>query len=76
MKSFKKNGGSYRISDKQYETEGAVISSEDEVISKADAVLQMNIMSDENLHKLKSNQILLSFNHFKMKIKRYGIKKY
>ncbi len=48
------------ISDKEYETEGAtVLSSFDEVISSSDIILQMNILSDENLNKLKKNQILV-----------------
>ena len=48
------------ISDKEYEIEGASILSDDEaVINESDAILQMNILSDENLSKLKENQILI-----------------
>ena len=48
------------ISDKEYEIEGASILSDDiSVINESDAILQMNILSDENLSKLKENQILI-----------------
>ena len=47
------------ISDNQYETEGASILSNEEVISNSHAILQMNIPNDENLNKLKKNQILI-----------------
>ncbi len=47
------------ISDKNYETEGASIKSINETISNADAILQMNIPSNENLDKLKKDQILV-----------------
>ena len=47
------------ISDKSYETEGASIKSIDETISTSDAILQMNIPSNENLDKLKKDQILV-----------------
>ena len=35
------------------------LQNEDEVISNSDAILQMNILEDENLNKLKSDQILI-----------------
>ncbi len=48
------------IKDKDYELEGAnIINNEDELISNSNAILQMNILSDENLKKLKKNQILI-----------------
>ena len=47
------------ISDKNYETEGASIKSINETISASDAILQMNIPSNENLDKLKKDQILV-----------------
>ncbi len=47
------------ISDKSYETEGASIKSINEIISSSDAILQMNIPSNENLDKLKKDQILV-----------------
>ena len=47
------------ISDKNYETEGASIKSINEIISNSDAILQMNIPSNENLDKLKKDQILV-----------------
>ena len=47
------------ISDDLYIAEGASILSNDEIISKSNAILQMNIPSDEILNKLKKNQILI-----------------
>ena len=47
------------ISDKIFEQEGAIIQSVEDIISKSDAILQINILSDENLKKLKSKQILI-----------------
>ena len=48
------------INDKQYENEGAKIFQDtDEVIFKSNAILQMNILNDENLSKLKDNQIFI-----------------
>ncbi len=48
------------INDKQYENEGAkIIQDTDEVISKSNAILQMNILNGENLSKLKDNQIFI-----------------
>ena len=48
------------IDDKEYESEGAnILSNTDEVISKSNAILQMNILSDENLNKLTKEQILI-----------------
>ena len=38
------------IKDEEYETEGANIKSIDEVLSSANAILQMNILKDENLY--------------------------
>ena len=48
------------ISDEQYISEGAkIISNEAEIFSNSDAILQLNIPSDENLNKLKKDQILI-----------------
>ena len=48
------------IIDKDYETEGAnILSSDDDIISNSDAILQMNIPNDENLNKLNKDQILI-----------------
>ena len=48
------------INDKQYENEGAkIIQDTDEVISKSNAILQMNILNGENLSKLKDNQLFI-----------------
>ena len=48
------------ITDKEYELEGAkILNKDEEVISQSDAILQMNIISDENLDKLKQNQIFI-----------------
>ena len=47
------------IKDSLYEQEGAIFLSEEEIISNSDLILQLNILSDENLKKLKKNQILI-----------------
>ena len=48
------------ISDKDYENQGAsIFDNDDEIISNANAILQMNILEDENLKKLKKDQILV-----------------
>ncbi len=48
------------IDDKQYQTEGAnILTSNEDVISKSDAILQMSIPNDENLKNLRENQVLI-----------------
>ena len=47
------------IPDKEYESHGANILPKDEVILNSNVIIQMNIPSDENLSKLKENQILI-----------------
>ena len=48
------------ITDKEYEEEGALIfATNEEVIENSDAILQMNLINEENLSKLKSKQILI-----------------
>ena len=48
------------IKDDEYVSQGAkILNSEIEIISNSDAILQMNIPSDENLKELKKNQILI-----------------
>ena len=47
------------ISDKEYENEGAKILPDNEIIANSNAILQMNILSDENLDKLKKDQTLI-----------------
>ena len=47
------------INDDHYEKEGATISSSDEIVSNANAILQMNIPDSEVLKKLKKDQILI-----------------
>ncbi len=48
------------IDDKEFETQGAKIClTEDEVITSSDAIIQMNILSENNLKKLKKEQILI-----------------
>ena len=47
------------IDDKEYVSEGAKILSNDEVIANSNVIIQMNILSDENLKKLKKDQILI-----------------
>ena len=48
------------ISDDEFLKEGVNLKdNEDEIISKADLILQLNLLSDEKLEKLKKNQILI-----------------
>ena len=48
------------INDSDYSAEGAnILDSNDEVISNSDALLQMSILNNENLNKLKKNQSLI-----------------
>tara|TARA_A100000164_G_scaffold114070_1_gene100411 strand:- start:166 stop:1254 length:1089 start_codon:yes stop_codon:yes gene_type:complete len=48
------------ISNREYEKEGAtILPNDEEVILNSDAILQMNIPSDENLNKMKQGQILI-----------------
>ena len=48
------------INEDDYKVEGAnILVSDEDVIKKSDALLQMNILSDENLNKLKENQYLI-----------------
>ena len=48
------------ITDNEYETEGAnIFSRNEDIISNSNAILQMNILEDNYLNKLKKNQILI-----------------
>ena len=47
------------ISDDEYKKEGANIKSDEEIILNSNAIIQMNILNDENLNKLKKDQILI-----------------
>ena len=48
------------IKDEEYKTEGAkIFDTEDEVILSSNAILQMSLIRDENLKKLKKDQILI-----------------
>ena len=47
------------INDNQYEYEGAKMLSNDQVLSNANAILQMNLPNEEALDKLKEKQILI-----------------
>ena len=48
------------IKDNDYELEGAIFfNTSDEIITNSDAILQMNILDDKNLNKLKKDQILI-----------------
>ena len=48
------------LTDKEYEQAGAsIFSNSDEIISNSNAILQMNILDDESLNKLKDKQILI-----------------
>ena len=56
-----KNYGSHLgIFDKVYENEGVnILNTSEEVLEKSDVILQMNILNDNNLNKLRPNQILI-----------------
>ena len=45
--------------DEDYENEGAIISNEQDILVNSDAILQMNILSDEYLNKLQKDQSLI-----------------
>ncbi len=48
------------ITDEDYETEGAkILETDEEVIFNSNAIIQMNILSDVKLNKLKKDQILI-----------------
>ena len=48
------------ISDTAYEQEGAkVLKTDEDVISNSNAILQMNILNDQNLNMLKEKQVLV-----------------
>ena len=47
------------LRDEDYENEGAIISNEQDILVNSDAILQMNILSDEYLNKLKKDQSLI-----------------
>ena len=47
------------IKDQEYEIEGARIKSAEEVVENSKAILQMNILGDDYLNKLKKDQILI-----------------
>ena len=67
------------IKDHEYEKEGAtILSTNDEIIANSNAILQMNILDDDNLNKLKKDQILIGvLNPFNNeKIKRCNIQEY
>ena len=57
IKDYAKHLG---VNDELYKSEGAKIyQSEDEVLSNSNIVVQMGILNDDNLNKLKKNQILI-----------------
>jgi len=47
------------IFDESYQKEGANIKSDEEIFLNSNAILQMSILSEENLHRLKKDQILI-----------------
>ena len=47
------------LRDEDYENEGAIISNEQDILVNSDAILQMNILSDEYLNKLQKDQSLI-----------------
>jgi len=59
------------IKDEEYKSQGVnILKTDEEVLLSSDAILQMNIISQENLNKLKNNQILVGvLNPYKNKEK-------
>ena len=59
------------IKDEEYKSQGVnILKTDEEVILSSDAILQMNIISQNNLDKLKNNQILIGvLNPYKNKEK-------
>ena len=47
------------ISDDRFITEGCKIENRENVLSKSDIVLQLNLPEDENLHQIQENVILI-----------------
>ena len=47
------------INDNEFETVGAKVLDINEVIAKSNVIIQMNILSNENLNKLKKDQFLI-----------------
>ncbi len=47
------------INDNEFETAGAKVLDINEVIAKSNVIIQMNILSNENLNKLKKDQFLI-----------------
>jgi len=48
------------IDDKVYESEGAcILKSDEEILENSNAILQINLPNEENLNRLKKNQILV-----------------
>ena len=48
------------IDDEEYKSQGAqIFQNEEDIILNSNAILQMGILNDENLNKLKANQILV-----------------
>ena len=57
---FKDYASHLGISDKDYETEGAIIIENDEkILLNSDAIIQMNLPDDKHLNQLRENQILI-----------------
>ena len=52
-------GAHLGINSQEYSNEGAIFKSEEEVLASSNVILQMNILNDENLNKLKKGQILI-----------------
>ena len=75
-----KNYGTHLgFSSEDFEKEGAkILLNDDEVISKSNVILQMDIPNSENLNKLKKDQILIGVlnPYLNEKIKRNYIKTY
>ena len=66
------------IHDNEYEAEGAnIINDENQIITNSDVVIQLNILSDDNLKKLKEGQIFVGVlnPYTNEKVERNNIKK-
>ena len=53
-------GEHLNISDEEFKKEGAeILQGDEKVLSEADAILQMSLISDNNFEKLKNGQFLI-----------------
>ena len=70
-------GEHLNISDEEFKKEAEILEGDEKVLSEADAILQMSLISDNNFEKLKNGQFLIGvLNPYsnKEKIKNFLIK--